>query len=48
MGLSAFGWNGAGQLGTGDKTDMKRPGRVVPLADKHVSMVTPDFLQRSQ
>ena len=39
VGLSAFGWNGTGQLGTGDKVDMKRPGIVEPLQDKSVSMV---------
>ena len=35
-GLYAFGWNGAGQLGTGDKDDMKV--RAPPLPASHTTV----------
>ena len=37
--LYAFGWNGAGQLGTGDTDNKKTACAVEPLADKRVAIV---------
>lgn len=37
--LYAFGWNGAGQLGTGDTDNKKTACAVEPLADKNVAIV---------
>eukprot|EP01052_Picozoa_sp_SAG31_P050125 SAG31_NODE_11301_length_1044_cov_1.044444_1_plen_214_part_01 len=37
--LYAFGWNGAGQLGTGDTDNKKTACPVAPLDDKRVAMV---------
>ena len=37
--LYAFGWNGAGQLGTGDTMNQKIACAVGPLADKRVAIV---------
>jgi alpha-tubulin suppressor-like RCC1 family protein len=37
--LYPFGWNGAGQLGTGDTENKKVACPVAPLEEKRVAMV---------